>query len=170
VAAGLEPESLLAVKPGVQVSIEINSPVGADEQKKVVDALTQRLESEGIEVAANQPIKLVASTSTGKSQEIAYRGFGFQENKVTVTEQIAKIAYMVDGKTAWEAQMIATAPPVLFIEKGKTLEHALADYQKPPLKYFETVYVPSYVPKPTEQKAYGLTKLNVQGPVAGAVK
>jgi hypothetical protein len=170
VAAGLDPDRLLAVKPGVKVSIEVNSPIAADQQQKVIDALSQRLQSQGLEVEPNQPIKLVASTSTGKSQEIAYRGFGFRENKITVTEQIATISLMVNGKTAWEARTVATAPPVVFIEKDKTLEQAIAEYQKPPLKYFETVHVPNYVPKPRDQKAYGLTKLTMQGPMPGVVK
>jgi hypothetical protein len=49
------------------------------------------------------------------------------------------------------------------MKESETLQQALSQYQKPNLKFFETVKVPQYVARPSDAGAYGASNLTPQG-------
>ncbi len=166
VAAGLDPEQLLAVRPGAAVTLDVRVQGDAAEQQQVQQALTARLQAAGMTVGQGTALVLQATTETGKSREMSYRAFGRplgEAEKVTITEQISRLKILEQGKPIWEGALYGGGPAFLEIKKGQTLQEALAPYQKPNLKYFSQVNLPQYVARPAEAGAYGFSRYTPKG-------
>ena len=165
-AASLNADQLLAVKPGSQISLNVTVQGTPDEQQKAFQALAAQLQANGMTVANNSPLVLQANTETGKNQEISYRSFGRggrNVEKVNVTEQISRVKLLENGKVLWEAVSVGGAPHFLTMKEGETLQQALAQYQRPNVQFFSQVKVPQYVARPSEAGAYGMSNLTPQG-------
>ena len=151
------------------MSLEVN--VG-EEPAKVTEGLTKQLTAQGFVVQPNEPIKVVATTTTGESKEITYQHFFSREQtKVSVTPQIAKLAITVGGQTLWETQLVNSAAPFhLSLKQGESVQQALAPYQKPPIHLFLSARLPSYIPNLGGKKTMGVSALSPQGAVPVAAK
>jgi hypothetical protein len=162
IAAGLNAEQLLAIKPGAQISL--NVAVQGDQQA-VLQKLTSQLQDLGMTVAPGSRLVLQANTESGKTEEVYYRGFGRSRgmSHAQVTEQIARVKFLEDGKVLWEATSIKSNPHFLRMKEGQTLQDALAPYQQPNVEFFSHVKLPQYVARPHPQGAYGASKLSFQG-------
>ncbi len=168
VAAGLDPEQLLAVRPGAAFTLDVRVQGDAAEQRQVQQALTARLQAAGMTVGQGTALVVQATTETGKNREMSYRAFGRplgEAEKVTITEQISRLKILEQGKPIWEGALYGGGPAFLEIKKGQTLQEALAPYQKPNLKYFSQVNLPQYVARPAEAGAYGFSRYTPQGVV-----
>ena len=166
VAAGLDPEQLLAVRPGAAFTLDVRVQGDAAEQQQVQQALTARLQAAGMTVGQGAALVLQATTETGKSREMSYRAFGRplgEAEKVTITEQISRLKILEQGKPVWEGALFGGGPAFLEIKKGQTIQDALAPYQKPNLKYFSSVNLPRYVARTAEAGAYGFSRYTPQG-------
>jgi hypothetical protein len=181
VAAGLDPEQLLAVRPGATFTLDVRVQGDAAEQQQVQQALTARLQAAGMTVGQGAALVLQATTETGKSREMSYRAFGRplgEAEKVTITEQISRLKILEQGKLIWEGALYGGGPAFLEIKRGQTIQDALAPYQKPNLKYFSSVNLPRYVARTAEAGAYGFSRYTPQGivnieppaPAAGQAK
>lgn len=162
IAAGLNAEQLLAVKPGAQISLNVS--VQGDQQA-VQQALADQLQKLGMTVAPGGRLVLQANTEPGKTKEVAYRGFGIGGgvSKVQVTEQIARVKFIEDGKVLWEAKSVKGTPHVLHMKQGQSVQDALAPYQQPNVEFFSHVRLPQYIARPHASGAYGASKLSFQG-------
>ncbi|HUY31471.1 MAG TPA: SHD1 domain-containing protein [Pirellulales bacterium] len=162
IAAGLNAEQLLAIKPGAQISVDV--AVQGDQQT-VSQTLIGQLQNLGMTVAPGGRLVLRATTEAGKTQEVYYRGFGRNRGiqHAQVTEQIARAKFIEDGKVLWEATSVRSNPHMLKMKEGQSLQDALAPYQKPNIEFFSHVKLPQYVARPHEKGAYGASKLSFQG-------
>lgn len=169
VAAPLDAESLLAVKPGVSVSLEIQVEATEEQRDTIRQSLTAKLEQNGMKVTPGQPVQLVARVVTGATKEIEYRSFGVppwgKHDKVTYTEQSCELAFLVDGQVAWRAASVATAPHMLHLSEGQTVEQAVKAATRPNLNFFVQTNIPSHLVRPTGRTSYGQSKLTASGPV-----
>jgi hypothetical protein len=168
VVTGLDPEHLLAVRPGASFTLDVRVQGDAGEQQKVQQGLAERLAAAGMTIGQGGALVLQATTETGKSREMSYRAFGRlrgEAEKVTVTDQISRLRILEQGKPIWEQVVAGGAPAFLQIKEGQSLQEALAPYQKPNLQYFSEVNLPQYVARPAEDGAYGFSKLTPQGVV-----
>ena len=181
VAAGLDPEQLLAVRPGAAFALDVRVQGDAAEQQQVQQALTARLQAAGMTVGQGAALVLQATTETGKSREMSYRAFGRplgEAEKVTITEQISRLKILEQGKLIWEGALYGGGPAFLEIKRGQTIQDALAPYQKPNLQYFSSVNLPRYVARTAEAGAYGFSRYTPRGivnieppaPAAGQAK
>jgi hypothetical protein len=165
-AAGLDPAQVMAVRPGSSVSVEVNlGGAPEDVRKAVTDALTARLRANGVTAAAGQPVKLVAGESAGASREIAYQMFGQPGPlKANVTEKKLNLAFVADGKVAWQVETTAGAPMMISLKQGQTVEDAIAAHQAQAYGFFQSADLPRLVPKPREPLAFGRSELTPTGP------
>ncbi len=166
VAEGLDPDSLLAIKPGVRVSLEINVQASPDERRKIAESLTSRLEKNGVTVAPGQPIKLVARTAPGETQQIEYSehiGFNRPVAKVSVTDKKCELAFVVNGRTAWQSQAVFSAPHFLRLKEGQSVQQAVNELVKYDLRFFHAAPIPSHVVRPTGKTSYGASQLTDTG-------
>lgn len=164
-AGSLNAESLLVVKPGAQVSLNVNVQGAPADQQTVSQALSEQLRRLGMSVGNSSRLVLQATTETGKTEQVSYRSFGrlTGNETVSVTQQISRLKFVEDGKLIWEAVMVGGAPGFLQMKEGQSIQDALAPYQKPNLKFFADVKMPEYVARPNEAGAYGASKLSHQG-------
>lgn len=171
-ANSLNPEQLLVVKPGAQVSLSVNVQGAPADQQTVTQALTEQLKRLGMSVASGGRLVLQATTETGKTEQVSYRSFGraFGNETASVTQQISRLKFVEDGKVVWEGVAASGAPGFLQMKEGQSLQDALAPYQKPNLKYFADVKLPEYIARPNEAGAYGASRLTHQGIQAAQVQ
>jgi hypothetical protein len=165
VAASLKADDLLAVRPGARIALKLNVQGTAAEQEMVRTALTKKLEELGMAVAADSPVVLTASTTTGASRKISYSAFGKSgsSESVNVTPQISRLAIESNGRTLWESSGVNDVPFLLSLKQGQSIQDAVAPYQKPDLSYFSRAKIPQHITKFQEKGAFGASLLNHQG-------
>jgi hypothetical protein len=165
-AASLQPESLLVIKPGARIAVQVEVALGADEQEQIQQALVRKLTENGVQVAADANIVLRATTEEGKTDTVEYRtiGRGFGTQSATVTQQIQKLTFTENGEKLWEAMQVKGAP--IFVHtKGKDLNTAIAEQTKPSVAFFISRMLPKYLARPGSKTAgaYGESSLTAQG-------
>ena len=169
VAAGLDAESLLAVKPGVGVTLEIQLEATQEQREAIRQSLASKLEQNGMKVTPGQPIQLVARVVPGATKEMEYRRFGVppwgKHDKVTYTEQRCELAFLVDGQVAWQAASVASAPHLLRLTEGQTVEQAVKAATQPNLNFFVQTQLPRHLVRPTGRTSYGQSQLTARGPI-----
>ena len=165
-AKKLVPEALLLMKPGSSVSVQVNIQGTEEERQKILNNIKKQLADRQIQVAdAQQPVQIIASTSTGKSEERQYRAIGVfgGTEKVTVTEQKSRLAIEHNGKVAWEANTSVMPGFFLNIKQGQTIAQAVADAQKPNLSFLWSTQLPATLTLPRDPAWYGAGRLTAQG-------
>lgn len=165
-AATLDPDSLLAVKPGAQVSVRIAVAMTPQEQQQIYQALVKRLTGNGIKIVENSNVILHATTEQGKTETVEYRtiGRGFGTESATVTQQIQKLTFTENGKTLWQAVQVKGAP--IFLHTGdKDLNTAVSEQTRPDVAFFTNSIVPKHLARPGPEAggAYGVANLTPQG-------
>lgn len=164
-AASLNADKLLAIRPGVTVSLNINVQGTQTEQLQVQEGLTNQLRLLEMTVGNGSQLVLQATTEAGKTQDITYRPFGGGANQTAkVTDFICRLKFIENGKLIWETSSFTDgSPPVVQIKQGQSLQEALAPYQKPNLQFYSNVKLPQYVARPGDTVAYGASLLTAQG-------
>ncbi|MBN2022964.1 MAG: hypothetical protein JW809_09230 [Pirellulales bacterium] len=174
VAAQLDASKLLAVRPGMTVTLEVNVSAQPNEIQQVTDHLTRLLTANGLKVAPGQPVKLVAQTRPGEATDETYGPFGpfsrRQKQTVQFQEHVSEVAFVVADKKAWSVSSLTQAPHSLHLQEGETLEQALAKYAQPNVQFFQKVNLPQCIAWPREQDVYGATEISPQGLHPAAVR
>lgn len=165
-AEKVKPEQLLLVKPGATVSLSVTIEGPADAQQRIVNALTAQLAQHNIKVDNASPIRLVAKTENGKTEQRSYQRFGFGgrgQETVAVTEKISRIYFEHNGQIAWEAKTTTNASMMVNAKEGQTIAQAVLEANKPDLAFLERAQVPAYVPRPTDTPWLGVSRWTLNG-------
>jgi len=172
VAARLSDDKVLAVRPGVQVALDIRVPVSdPGELKQITDSLTERLKANGATVVASgATITLEAVVEAGPSKTETYRGFGAglgsdKTETVTVTEQISRLVFKENGRVLWqhETRSGGFAPAIVHHGKDESIQSAIDKRRGSPVWFFLNSPLPKYVARPAENGTYGCSMLTHQG-------
>lgn len=168
-AKELDPDAILAVKPGAKISLDIQ--LGGEDQQKAESAIRNGLTQNGIEVASDAPIKISARIVTGESETKEYgSGFGFfhrgDTEQVTVTSKRYEVEIMVDGQSAWKlvSTMQAGAPHVIWLQQGESAQQAI-DRQNAArdASFSFSASIPRYVVHPKYAGPIGTSKITLSG-------
>jgi len=161
-ARKLKPDDLLLLKPGVKVALAINVDAPQPDREQIESALKNQIAQNKLVLDDSAPIRIIASTEPGKSEEKEYRPinqpFG-PAQKVTVTEMITRLSVQVDGQKAWEARTLSMAGGFLHPREGQTLEQAVAEASRPNYSFLKTTKLPAYLTKPRMPPWYGSSRL-----------
>ena len=135
-------DELLAVKPGMEVAVDMN--VGNDETRKLVIA---RLESQGLKIVPKSNVCLVGTLATGsiKAQNYQQRRGPRQQTAVTVTEQILTLKWMVGDEVVWTVERRYGAPSHIRMQPGESIQQAVDRASKANPESLASVWVPAYV-------------------------
>ena len=168
VAKELDPDSLLALKPGAKVSLDIQ--LGGEEQQKAESAIREALKQNGLEVVADSPLKISARIVTGESETKEYgRGFFNREDReqVTATSKLYEVELMVDGQSAWKNTstiQIGNSPPVIWLKEGESGQQALDRQNAERSAHFSfSAAIPRYVVHPKYAGPLGTSKISLGG-------
>lgn len=165
-AAELKAEELLALRPGGQITLQVNVQGAPADVQKAGQDLSAQLQRIGMTVVNNSRLVLQATTETGKTDQITYSAFGAGRGAgttVSVTSQISRVRLTEDGKVIWEASGVFGAPHILHLKQGESIQQALAPYQVPNLRYFSDVKLPEYIARPHPSGAYGASTISHRG-------
>ncbi len=144
--------------------------LGGEEQAKAEAALEEALKQNGIEVAADQPLRLSARIVTGESQTKEYgRGFFNREDKeqVTLTEKRYEVELTVDGQSAWKQISLLQSghgPHVIWMERDETAQQAIDRQNRQRSAHFSfSAAIPRYVVHPKHAGPLGTSKISMGG-------
>lgn len=167
-ALGKLPQGETLVRDGskVALSVEVNAP--EDVRQKIVKHLTKQLEAAGVTIADGQPVTLKATSATADSQEMSYRRIGGAPSdageKVSVTRTRHSVAFVFEGKPAWElSSMSGGAPGMLRMNEGESIRDAAGRQGQPTYDWFLTTSLPSVVLKPRDPLSFGSSTLTATG-------
>jgi hypothetical protein len=159
----LTADGVLALKPGSQVSLQVNLPAHAADVQKVTDALTGSLTKQGFTVAAGAPITLEATIADAGKETASYRGFGigrFRDgDKIEVQKYTSTVVMKENGKEIWTATAHYGAPHMVRQKDGQKLEDAVNEQRGNPVDFFSRVQIPRMMARHEADGAYGTSKL-----------
>ncbi|HEX4070233.1 MAG TPA: agenet domain-containing protein [Planctomycetaceae bacterium] len=164
---GIEEPSHFILRPGAKLSLDVRA--GTD-TPKVSEALTRQLTAIGVDVEANEPVRLRATIANGRSHELTYevrqfgRGFDKQTMKKSVTDSVYTVAIVgPDHKVGWQASSSSGPPVAVFMQQGESADEAINRATKPSASWFFSVKIPAYVPKAEAALGMGASLLTSQG-------
>ena len=167
-AKELDPDSMLALKPGAKVSLDIQ--LGGEEQQKAESAIREALKQNGFEVVEDSPLKISARIVTGESETKEYgRGFFNREDReqVTATSKLYEVELTVDGQSAWKNTstiQMGNSPPVIWLKEGESGQQALDRQNAERSAHFSfSAAIPRYVVHPKYAKPLGTSKISLAG-------
>lgn len=152
----------LVFKPGMSVALEVH--VDASKQQQVVDRLTAQLKDNGITVAENQPIKLVAKDEPGPDYQAKYNSFGVRRPPETFSVHQVNFSVQIvdaDGKALWARSTRWNPPIALELEAGQSAQQMVADDLKMAEQFYDSIYLPKSIAR--NPAGFGTTRLDVPG-------
>lgn len=153
----------MIIKPGMSVTLDIQ-PEGDDATKaQVVAGLTRRLAAAGVKIEDNQPLRLVARTEVGQTEQRQYerRGFGVppgrgQPETVTITRKAARLMLQYEGQTVWQTEQWSGNDPgmIVHLRDNQTVQDQVNSNANNPtaVAWMAHAKVPTMMAAPVELK------------------
>lgn len=158
---GLDRDSLLLIKAGSAVRVEVNA--GSDSMA-IGKRLEQKLYANGWKIDGNAKITVKAEMRIGEEQSTTYRStFGGGEQTVRIRPHISSITIEVDGKTAWQAGTATGAPMMMMLREGQTAQSEADKWNQPNRGFFDAVEIPQEILDPKYKTGLGSTDVTVRG-------
>lgn len=162
-------DSELALKPGDEVSIELELSIDLGQNAKgeavsASDQLAKSLTDAGFLIVDNAPKRLIARSMPGESKEIEYRMFGAplgQTQKTSYTQRVFELELIVDGQSVWKRRRVIEAPHHLQLKKNESVDQAVNRAMLADVGFFRST-IPSRV-LPTAAEAKRTSKLSING-------
>jgi hypothetical protein len=159
----LTADGVLALKPGAQISLQVNLPAHAADVQKVTQALTDSLTRQGFTVAAGAPITVEATIADAGKESASYRGIGFGRfgggDKVEVQKYTSSVVMKENGKELWTATGHYGAPHMVQVKDGQKIEDAVNESRGNPVDFFARVQIPRTMARHEKDGTYGTSKL-----------
>ena len=160
--ARLDQQQLLVVRPGDTISVDVQIGDGLL-AKAVKRALAEALTEADMKVGDDSALRLVARTTTGKTQKVHYRrfhAFRDQGETIEVTSRVYELELLRDGRVVWQRKSTHSAPMHLQLQEGESIRSAIARVMKPKAGNFRG-RLPSYVVRPEYLEPLGNSKLSL---------
>ncbi|MGE0755817.1 MAG: SHD1 domain-containing protein [Pirellulaceae bacterium] len=162
--ASLNPDSLMIVKAGSQVRVDVRA--GGD-AARIRAALEQKIANNDWQLSPSARTVLIAEMKQGETQQVTYRTFGFgsgaSEETVTVQPHISELRVEVDGKVAWMSRTSSGVPPILHLKEGESMQGEVNKWQKPNPDFFDQVRIPDRILDPAKRNGLGRTQVTNRG-------
>ena len=162
IARQLDPEELLAIEPGMTVSIQLQVTGTPQQRDRIHAALVEQLESNGMQIADGGYVLLRATAKPGKPERVSYHRFGLiGQSEHTVTPMDTIVELVVDGQTVWKHEGQTGAPHMLHLEEGESADQAIRRSIQSSVDYIGQIWIPAYVAITPEEGAYGFSDIPV---------
>ena len=166
-AAALDPESLIAIKPGTAVKLDVQA---AENTPRVQAALDAKIRANGWVPSPASNVVLIAEMKRGDQQTITYHmpkfgGGGGQETTQTasVTPYISSLRLMIGDKVAWQSGTSTGAPSIIMLKEGQTAQAEIDKWLHPNPDFFDNVEIPSKILDPAKPTGLGTTQVTNRG-------
>ncbi len=149
-----DPDSILAVKPGTPISVDVRVGGGLDSEAR--SFLEKAIEDAGLVLDPNALTRIVARKES-KSESTDYRVIGGNPftrksnvETVNVTTNTYKVEMYVDGEVAWTYQRSQGGSHFLQAKSGESLQDASNRQTKASAGYFQGLELPRYLVHPKQ--------------------
>ena len=149
-----DPDSILAVKPGTPISVDVRVGGGLDGEAR--SFLEKAIEDAGLVLDPNALTRIVARKES-KSESTDYRVIGGNPftrksnvETVNVTTNTYKVEMYVDGEVAWTYQRSQGGSHFLQAKSGESLQDASNRQTKASAGYFQGLELPRYLVHPKQ--------------------
>ena len=162
-AKDLDPDAILALKPGAKVSLDIQ--IGGEEQMKAESAIRASLEQIGMEVVPDSPLRIRHNLWLGNSETKEYgSGFFNRENReqVTTTDQRSKWSSRSTANRRGRRRRRCTAgqPAGGLAQGGRSAQQAVDRQNAARTAGFSfSASIPRYVVHPKYAEPMGTSKI-----------
>jgi hypothetical protein len=161
--AALDVESLMILKPGSAVKLEVS--VG-EHAERVRAALEAKIKANGWKLDDNAQYIVRAEMTRGQTQQVTYHFIGKPDQTVSVTPEISQVSIKCGDKTAWQSASGSGAPPMITLREGESAQAEIDKYQKPNVEFFERLNIPKRILDPDKCHGIGSTAVTARGLVA----
>lgn len=165
--AAFDPDQLLILKPGTQVSLDFSLPFAPADQKKIRDTLVSLLQSNQVTINQSASLKLVAKVTKSKtetrtlSRSMSPMAFGGEQ--VTYTPHVGTIAFVKDGKTLMTRSRRFGPSSVVSFKRGETGQQAVTRMSQPSPSFFTGIKLPKYLAALPDGKPLGVSSITENG-------
>ena len=157
-ASKLDAESLLAIKPGASVKVEVIGTLNDEASRKVRNALTTKLEANGMVVSDDAKLVLTANVHKGQMRESSYFGIGKLQAKETV-----HTLSLAEGDTKiWSIKRVLGMPFMLMRNRRESADEAVARALLPQVSFFQEAHLPTHVARPPENGVFWRIEADVE--------
>jgi hypothetical protein len=160
-SASLNPQNLRVFKPGTKVRLQLNlSSLSPDQQQKASAALTAAVVAAGGTVANDGPLVLEAGLKAGEPKAMNFGRTILRSDSGVFIAQSHWVALKEGEKVLWSSSFISSAPHVLHMKKGQTVEMALRELSQPNPGFYTSIRLHPLLMRPGDQAgAYGKSPL-----------
>ncbi|MEX2176383.1 MAG: SHD1 domain-containing protein [Pirellulaceae bacterium] len=163
-AAGLTYDSLLIVKPGTPIRLQVST--GADDAR-VRAALEAKIKANGWVLNDSAELVMTASMGRSETQSVTYTsgGFGRRETTqtVTVTPHYSSLQIKAGNRMIWTSGTSTGVPNRLRLKDGETAQSEVDKLQNPNPTFFERVEIPAKIIDPEKTAGAGTTEVTNRG-------
>ena len=154
-------ESLLVLKPGSEVRVQVNC---GQYDGRVRAALEKEIEKNGWILNPAAQIVVEAKMGQSNTQTVTYNRFGRGASEtVTVTPFYSSLQVKVGEQVAWSSGTSTGAPPVLMLREGQSAQGEVSKWQNPQPGFFDTVDIPDKIIDPAKKNGLGTTEVTNRG-------
>lgn len=162
--AAVDPESLLVMKPGTPVRLDVRA---GDHDTVVRAALEAKIVANGWLLEPTASAVLVADMNRGDQQTITYRfgGFGRPESTQTASVQpfVSTAKLLIGDQVAWQAGTSSGAPAMVILKEGQTVQEEVDRWQRPNPGFFAEMKLPARIIDPAKRDGLGVTSVTTKG-------
>lgn len=163
---GMKAEDLLVLKPGDKVKLKVQLGFAADQTQQITELLKGRLAKSGFVVSEDAEIVFEAVAGAGQPATIQYEDIRFprKTSSVNVRENSYYLRFKQGQDVLWQTGGKTDAPPLVLIQRGQTVQSALAPFNGLNKTFFEKSNIPKLIAKPGKHGgAYGISRLTASG-------
>ncbi|MDE0935862.1 MAG: SHD1 domain-containing protein [Mariniblastus sp.] len=166
--AQLDPDDLLVLNPGSEVSIELDLPLKRPEQDKIRERVTAMLKNNGVAVRGTAKLKLVLKITKGKQEKAEMSSitdpFGRRGTEsIKYTPQIGSVTLVKDGIDVWRTGRRFGPLGMIQLKEGESAQAAAKRLCKPDPSFFQSVEIPKYIGQLPGGKPLGQSTISEQG-------
>jgi hypothetical protein len=167
VEAATDPDSLLIMKPGSEVRLQVSA---GQHDAKVRAALLAEIEKTGWVHSESAETVLIAEMKRGQTQNVTYNigGFGRSQSQqsVSITPFVSSLQLKLGDQVLWQSGTSTGAPPVISLREGQTAQGEVNRWQNPDPDFFSRVDIPDKLLDPAKRNGLGTTDVTTRGLIA----
>lgn len=172
-AKALPASGVLLVRPGAKISLEFDFEGPPDMRQKAEQNVRDQLRENNITVADGQLVRLLVRSKPGKTKEVSYGSGSLirgPQETLSVTEQVHRVAFLSGGGTVlWEATWSFGGEGLFFRKQNQSMAEVIEERKVQSYRYFASIKLPKFIPKPLSLIPPGRSNLTPQGPKGDVV-
>ena len=149
--AKFDPEDLLLLKPGVEVSIKLDTTFARSVENDILEKLTSALEERKVKVRDDAELQIVGTLKTQKRKTVEvssmFNRFGRRgpTEKISYTPSLATLHFTKDGKKLWGKSRVFGPGGIIHSNRDESTQQAATRMCKPQPSFFTAMKFPKYI-------------------------